>query len=147
MSCSGSCREDELEVEQIPMPQIPSTDADPNQEQPPGYTSRMSIKQVVAVIKDFSEYKRWLVTEIGFGGMLHPPMHQKLNLRLSAWLMSKVKVHRRAIHISDNKVLKFWAKDVGKLFGIPCGSRDVKGRDADINSESIDFIKRTLRMD
>lgn len=49
--------------------------------------------------------------------------------------------------ITDKKVLKFWAEDVSKVFDIPCSTRDVKGRDADINSESVDFIKRTLRMD
>uniref|UniRef100_A0A8R7R767 Aminotransferase-like plant mobile domain-containing protein n=1 Tax=Triticum urartu TaxID=4572 RepID=A0A8R7R767_TRIUA len=105
MSRSGNCDDDELEVEQIPMPQGRTSDTDPNLEQAPNYTSRMSVKQVVAVIKDFSEYKKWLVTEIGFG------------------------------------------EDVGKVFGIPCGSRDVKGRDADVNPNSVDFIKRTLRMD
>lgn len=33
------------------------------------------------------------------------------------------------------------------MFGIPAGSRDVKGRDGDINPESVEFIKHTLWMD
>lgn len=109
-------------------------------------TSRISVKQAVSVIEKFSEFKQWLVQEIGFGGLLKLPMIPKLNLKLSKWLMSKVCVHRRAIVISESKVLRFWAEDVGKVFGVPCGNRDVKGRDARISTESVDFIKQTLRM-
>lgn len=37
---------------------------------PPNPTSRSSVRHAVSVIDGFSEYKRWLVKEIGFGGML-----------------------------------------------------------------------------
>lgn len=112
----------------------------------PAPTSRISVKHAVCVIQRFSEYKRWLVEEIGFGGMLKLPDLQKLNLKCSAWIMSKVSVSRRQIILSDSKVLKFFAEDVYKVFGIPCGHRNVKGRDANINPEAINFIKATLRM-
>lgn len=74
------------------------------------------------------------------------PDLQKLNLKCSAWIMSKVSVSRRQIILSDSKVLKFFAEDVYKVFGIPCGHRNVKGRDANINPEAINFIKATLQM-
>ncbi|XBH89541.1 hypothetical protein VPH35_081414 [Triticum aestivum] len=100
---------------------------------PPAPTSRISLKHVVSVIQTFSDYKKWLVEEIGFGGVLKLPDIQKLNLRCSAWIMSRVSVSRREIRLSESKVLKFYVEDVYKVFGIPCGNRSVKGRDANIN--------------
>ncbi|XBH93587.1 hypothetical protein VPH35_084489 [Triticum aestivum] len=119
-----------------------------NDEQaPPAPTSRISVRKAVEVIQTFDDYKRWLITEIGFGGMLKLPLLQKLNLKFSAWTMSKVCVERRAIVLSETKVLKFFAEDIHKVFGIPCGHRSVKGRDGFIKPEAITFIKRTLGMD
>uniref|UniRef100_A0A8R7QZ19 Uncharacterized protein n=1 Tax=Triticum urartu TaxID=4572 RepID=A0A8R7QZ19_TRIUA len=113
---------------------------------PPAPTSRISLKHAISVIKTFSDYKKWLVEEIGFGGMLKLPDIQKLNLRCSAWIMSRVSVSRREFRLSESKVLKFYAEDVFKVFSIPCGNRSVKGRDANINPEAIHFIKSTLEM-
>lgn len=109
---------------------------------PPVPTSRISVRKAVEVIQTFDDYKRWLVTEIGFGGMLKLPMLQKLNLKFSAWTMSKVCVERRAIVLSETKVLKFFAEDIHKVFGIPCGHRNVKGRDGFIKPKAVTFIKR-----
>uniref|UniRef100_A0A8R7R7K9 Uncharacterized protein n=1 Tax=Triticum urartu TaxID=4572 RepID=A0A8R7R7K9_TRIUA len=78
--------------------------------------------------------------------MLKLPDIQKLNLRCSAWIMSKVSVSRRELRLSESNVLKFYAEDVFKVFGIPCENRSVKGRDANINPEAIHFIKSTLEM-
>lgn len=73
-------------------------------------------------------------------------MIQKINLKLSSWTMSKVDVVRRAIVVSDKKLLPFRPSDVAKVFRIPCGNRDVHGLDGNINEESISFIKKTLGM-
>jgi hypothetical protein len=81
----------------------------------PQFTSRVSIKRVVEVIQGFTEYKQWLVEDIGFGGVLKLPMIQKVSLKFSAWTMSKVDVVRQAICIRDDKVLKFWAEDFHKM--------------------------------
>jgi hypothetical protein len=74
-------------------------------------------------------------------------MIQKVSLKFSAWTMSKVDVVRQAICIRDDKVLKFWAEDFHKMFGVPCGNRDVKGRDASITQESIYLIKKSIGLD
>ncbi|XP_045085569.1 uncharacterized protein [Aegilops tauschii subsp. strangulata] len=79
--------------------------------------------------------------------MLKLPAILKMNLKFSAWLMSKVSVKHRAIILLATKILKFWADDVHKVFGIPCGHRNVRGRDGFINPEAIQFIKNTLGMD
>lgn len=89
----------------------------------------------------------WLVQEIGFSGMLDLPAIQKLNLKLSSWVMTKVDPIKRAIVLTGKKVLPFTPSDVSKVFGIPCGNRDVRGPDGNIKEESISFIKRTLGMD
>uniref|UniRef100_A0A452XRS4 Uncharacterized protein n=2 Tax=Aegilops tauschii subsp. strangulata TaxID=200361 RepID=A0A452XRS4_AEGTS len=60
--------------------------------------------------------------------------------------MSRVSVNPREIVLTDSKVLKFWVEDECKIFGIPCGHRKIKGRDANINPEAIQFIKVTLEM-
>ncbi|KAF7097850.1 hypothetical protein CFC21_099634 [Triticum aestivum] len=113
---------------------------------PPMPTSRISVKHAVEVIQTFDEYKRWLVQEIGFGGMLKLPMRQKLNLKFSAWTMSKVSVSQCAI-ILISKKLKFWPEDVHKVFGILCGHRSIRGRDGHITPDAIQFFKKTLGMD
>jgi hypothetical protein len=113
----------------------------------PQFTSRVSIKHVVEVIQGFIEYKEWLVQEIGFGGILKIPLIQKVSLKFSAWTMSKVDVVRQAICIREDKVLKFWAEDLHKMFGVLCGNRDVKGRDGNITQESIEFIKKSIGLD
>jgi hypothetical protein len=78
--------------------------------------------------------------------MLDVPLLQKLNLKFSAWIMSRVDVHNRSIVLTDNKILKFWPQDVSKVFGIPHGPRNVIGRDATIRPDAIEFIKTTLGM-
>lgn len=110
---------------------------------PPKLNIQKFCRHAVSAIEGFTDYKRWLV----MGGMLELPMIRKLNIKLSLWAMSKVDVLRHAIFISDKKLLRFRSADVAMVFGIPCGNRDVRGPDSNINEESISFIKETLRMD
>jgi hypothetical protein len=112
----------------------------------PQFTSRLSVKHVFDLVDGFDDYKKWLVNEIGFGGLLKLPMLQKLNLKFSAWTMNMVDVDSRAICISETKSIRFWVEDFHKVFGVPCGNRDVKGRDGDISQDSIDFLKASLGM-
>jgi hypothetical protein len=100
----------------------------------------------LVVVQNFCEYKQWLVREIGFDDMLSLPNISKLNLKFSSWRMSKVNTTSRAVEISDTKVFKFSVGDVYKVFCIPAGNRDVRGRDASITPEAIEFIKTTLGM-
>uniref|UniRef100_A0ACD5UEM7 Uncharacterized protein n=2 Tax=Avena sativa TaxID=4498 RepID=A0ACD5UEM7_AVESA len=116
-------------------------------EHAPQFTSRISMKHVVDTVAGFTEFKRWLINEIGFGGMLNLPMLQKLNLKFSAWIMGRVDVTARAICISETNTLRFWAEDIHKVFGIPCGNRDVRGRDGNITQQLVDFLKMSLGMD
>ncbi|XBI61546.1 hypothetical protein VPH35_042327 [Triticum aestivum] len=112
-----------------------------------GLTSRLSVKHVVEVITKFDEYKRWLVSEIGFEGMLKLPLLGKMDLKMSAWIMRKVKVKVRAIVVDEHRVIPFVPEDFHKVFGIPCGNRAVRGRDGKIKSAAVEFMKQTIGMD
>lgn len=84
-------------------------------------------RHAVIIIQTFGEFKRWLVEQMGFGDMLKLPDLQKLNLKCSIWIMSKVSVSHREIVLSLGKVLKFAAKDMHKVFAIPYSHRTQKG--------------------
>lgn len=120
---------------------------DRTEEHQPVITSRLSVKRVVEMVAKFDEYKRWLVTEIGFGGILKIPMLVKLDLRMSAWVMRKVNARCRVIVIDNDNMIGFTTEDFHKVFGIPCGNRDVGGRDAQISQSAINFIKQSIGMD
>ncbi|KAI4990949.1 hypothetical protein ZWY2020_039320 [Hordeum vulgare] len=107
-------------------------------------TSRLSVKHVVEVMQKFDDYKRWLVSEIGFEGMLNLPRSGKIDLRMSAWIMRKVKVKSRTIVIDKERVLLFALEDFHKIFGVPCGNRVVRGRDGEIKNTTIEFMKQTI---
>lgn len=83
-------------------------------EDQPVLTSRLSVKHVVEVIQKFDDYKRWLVSEIGFEGMLKLPLLQKIDLRMSAWVMRKVEVKSRVISIDKDRLILFTAEDFHK---------------------------------
>ncbi|KAE8791767.1 hypothetical protein D1007_33747 [Hordeum vulgare] len=85
---------------------------------PPVPTSRISVKHAVSVIHTFDEYKMWLVDQIGFGGMLKLPDLQKLNLKCSAWIMSRVSVNRREIQLREHKIFLLDNLDLG-IFNKP----------------------------
>ncbi|XBI08340.1 hypothetical protein VPH35_136086 [Triticum aestivum] len=120
---------------------------DRTEEHQPVITSRLSVKRVVEMVAKFDEYKRWFVTEIGFGAILKIPMLVKLDLRMSAWVMRKVNARCRVIVIDNDNMVGFTAEDFHKVFGIPCGNRDVGGRDAQISQSTINFIKQSIGMD
>ncbi|XP_048540500.1 uncharacterized protein LOC125519771 isoform X2 [Triticum urartu] len=111
-----------------------------------GLTLWLSVKHVVKVVTRFDEYKRWLVSEIGFDGMLKLPMLGKMDLRMSAWIMRKVKVKLRTIVVDEDRVIPFVPEDFHKVFGVPCGNRAVRGRDREIKTAAVEFIKLTIGM-
>jgi len=92
--------------------------------------SRVSPGQIYRLVQSFSQRKRELVEAIGFGGMLNVPNLTKLNLKLSLWLLNQVDIESQAIVVGDNHMIRFFDADVHKVFGIPCGPREIDGRDA-----------------
>ena len=107
--------------------------------------SRVSPGQIYRLVQSFSQRKRELVEAIGFGGMLNVPNLTKLNLKLSLWLLNQVDIESQAIVVGDNHMIRFFDADVHKVFGIPCGPREIDGRDAHVSQEAVAFIARSPR--
>lgn len=74
------------------------------------------------------------------------PLLHKLNLKFSAWTVSKVSVSCRAFILSESKILMFWAEDVHTAFGIPCCHRSISGHDGHIKLDAVQLMKSTLGM-
>ncbi|KAK1632974.1 hypothetical protein QYE76_007289 [Lolium multiflorum] len=125
---------------------IPDDPDEDEQHNGPAPTSRTSVPKVYAVISQLSEYKRFLVEEIGFSQLLKLPLLSKLNLRFSKWIMSKIDVTTRSIVIDNKRKIRFWAADVYKVLGIPCGSRDIRAPDAKCSDTTIQMIRALLGM-
>lgn len=143
MSDEGSCEGERPDDMQHTASHNSAQNPDPAV--PPAPTSHMCVKHALEVIQTLDEFMRFLVTS--FDGMLQLQMLQKLNLKFSAWTMSKVSITRRAIVLAEKRYLNFGLRDVHKVFGIPCGHRNIKGRHGHIKPEAIRFIKSTLGMD
>ena len=84
----------------------------------------------------FSEFKKELVRDIGFGGLLE--VH---NLKLSAWLLSRLDTDESCLVFSESRHIYVHEKDIGIVFGIPCGDIDVSS--IDISPEQLDDIRNT----
>jgi hypothetical protein len=87
----------------------------------PAVTSRISVQRVCWVVRKFGKFKRNLVEEIGFGGMLKIQMLTRINLKFSAWLMERVESGK--LKIDEKRILQIRDHDVEKVFGLPCGTR------------------------
>jgi hypothetical protein len=87
----------------------------------PSPTSRSSPTKVRAMVDSLDAFKKSLVEEMEFGGILHVPIIYRTNLKLSIWLMSRVDEVSRTIYIRPGRQMSFRASDVHKVFGVPCG--------------------------
>lgn len=119
---------------------------DPNRQTVPSPTSRSSPQRVCQVVGTFDHYKRSLVEETGFGGILKLPVLGMLNLKFSSWIMSRVDVRSRCIAIDAKQKIRFWAEDVHKVFQIPCGRRDIRGPDSQPTESTIEIIRTVMGM-
>ncbi|CAO2043770.1 unnamed protein product [Urochloa humidicola] len=90
------------------------------------------------MVSKLSEFKKQLVRDIGFAGILDIPCITKVNLKLSAWLLSKLDTEDSELVLSESRRIYVHEKDVGIVFGIPCGDIDVAS--IDITPDQIDSI-------
>jgi hypothetical protein len=106
----------------------------------------LSVSRVLSIVLAFDDYKKLLVNEIGFGGILSLPPISRFNLRFSKWIMSKVDAASMSINLGESRKIRFWDADVHKVFGIPCGSRDIHALDAQASDLSVQFMRRAMGM-
>ena len=88
-------------------------------------TNRCSPKSVFSLVSNLSEFKRQIVRDMGFGGILDIPCISKLNLKLSAWLLSKLDSEESCLVFGPSRRIYVHEDDVGIVLGIPNGDIDV----------------------
>lgn len=86
---------------------------------------RSSAIHVAAVMSKFNETKRDLVKQTGLGGLLELKQMNKVNRRVSLWLLSKIGWEDGIIDIHDNLRMKFVSEDIEKIIATPATGRDV----------------------
>ncbi|KAE8805357.1 hypothetical protein D1007_18596 [Hordeum vulgare] len=72
----------------------------------PAITSRLSLLKIGVVISKFSDFKKELVRETGFDGLLHIKSWQKINLKYSAYLMDRVDMENSIINLESQGMLE-----------------------------------------
>lgn len=117
-------------------PVAPESSTGPDEQ---NFTNRCSPKSVYSVVCKFNEFKKQCVREISFGGIPYLPCISKVNLKMSAWLLAKLDAEENALVFSKSQRLYVHEKDVGIVFGIPCGDLDVGC--TEISREQIEFIR------
>lgn len=101
----------------------------------PSIMSRLSVQKIHLVVSRFSDFKQSSVKEIGFHGALEIQPSQKLNLRLSAWLLDRVDVDKCTLNIEGQAPIGIYDQDVERIISLPCrkptiGSEGVEPADA-----------------
>ncbi|KAM3273139.1 hypothetical protein ACQJBY_042871 [Aegilops geniculata] len=109
-------------------------------------TSRTSVTKIVSVVSSFDEFKRSLVHEIGWGGILNIPALNRLNLKFSKWTMSRVDVPGIAVALDDSRKIKFLDADIHKVFGILCGTRDIFAEELNCSDNTKQQMRNALGM-
>lgn len=82
-----------------------------------------------------------MVQEIGFGGLLELPLSNSISRIFSTWFLGKVDCIDFAIVLDAAQRLQFTAQDVNKVFGIPCGDRDVLGPETKMSDAAMAYIR------
>jgi hypothetical protein len=102
-------------------------------------TNRSSPKSVHIVVSKFSEFKKQFVKEIGFGSILDLQCITKVNLKRSAWFLTKMDSDESPVVLSKSRRLYVHERDDGIVFGIPYGELDVGCNE--ISSDQIEFVR------
>nr|XP_051189964.1 uncharacterized protein LOC127303252 [Lolium perenne] len=107
-------------------------------------TSRSSAKRVAAVVGKFSDEKKQLVRDIGFGGILQMPQINKTPRKFTVWLLSNVDISSRSIVVNGQCKVKITDKAIERVLGIPCGPKKLIGLETNVVEEKNDFIKLAI---
>lgn len=97
--------------------------------------------KVGSVISKFSEFKRQLVREIGFDGILELKSWQKINLKYNAYLMDRVDVDSSIINLEGQGVLELCDKNMNYVFGLPCGDSTIQAEGVELSAACIEYTR------
>ena len=105
-------------------------------------TNRCSPKAVFGIISKLSEFKKQIVREIGFGGILDIPCISKINLKLSAWLLSKLDSEESCLVFGPSRRIYVHEGDVGIVLGIPSGEIDIST--TSVTEDQLDLLRSSI---
>jgi hypothetical protein len=92
----------------------------------------------------FCEKKKIAVREIGFGGLLHLPLINKVNLKFTLWLISKVDLKTSSMAVGRDGRVFLSPDHVEKVIGVPAKGRTVCGLEPDNAQERADFVRLAM---
>jgi hypothetical protein len=107
-------------------------------------TSRSSARHAASVMADFCDGKKQAVREIGYGGVLHVPLINKVNLKFTLWLLSRIDVKSRSMPVGRDGRLFLCPTHMEKLLGVPSSGRQVCGLEPDNAQERSDFVRLAM---
>ena len=105
-------------------------------------TNRCSPKSVFSLVSNLSEFKKQIVRDMGFGGILDIPCISKLNLKLSAWLLSKLESEDNCLVFGPSRRIYVHEDDVGIVLGIPNGDIDVST--TSVTDEQLELLRSSI---
>ena len=105
-------------------------------------TNRCSPKAVFNLVSKLSEFKKEIIREIGFGGILDIPCISKLNLKLSAWLLSKMDCEESCLVFGPSRRIYVHEADVGIVLGVPSGDIDVST--LSVTDEQLELLRSSI---
>jgi hypothetical protein len=92
----------------------------------------------------FCNGKKKAVREIGYGGLLHLPLVNKVNLKFTLWLMSKIDLKTRSMPIGRDGRVFLSPDHMEKVLGVPATGRRVCGLEPDNPQERVDFVRLAM---
>ncbi|KAM0905829.1 hypothetical protein ACQ4PT_017126 [Festuca glaucescens] len=107
-------------------------------------TSRSSARQAASVMENFCDRKKKAVREIGFGGLLHLPQINKVNLKFTLWVLSKFDVQTRSMHVGRDGRVFLCPEHIEMVLGVPSSGRPVCGLEPDNVQERTDFVRLAM---
>ncbi|KAG2641926.1 hypothetical protein PVAP13_2KG217100 [Panicum virgatum] len=105
-------------------------------------TNRCSPKSVFLMVSKLSEFKKQLIRDIGFGGILEIPCISKLNLKLSSWLLSKLDTEESCLVFGPSRQIYVHEDDVGIVLGIPNGEIDITT--TSVTDDQLDLLRSSI---
>jgi hypothetical protein len=104
-------------------------------------TSRISIQKLCCVVSQFSNFKRGLVTETGFGGLMQLKITHKLNLKFSSSLMVRVDPEECILVLDQSRKIPITDQEINDAFGFPQGCRIIPPGHSNLSEVCIEFSR------
>ncbi|TVU43725.1 hypothetical protein EJB05_10213 [Eragrostis curvula] len=106
--------------------------------------SSVSHGHISSIILQFDQPKKYLVKDIGFGGLLCLPQLGDVDKDFVVWLMRRVRWWSGHVEFGEDQTLEIIPEFVQTVAGIPCGGNDVVSCAFKNIDQKTDFIGRVF---